>query len=84
MQQAVRDVLGELDPARVMRDVPSGVLQRLAGSRAQQAWQRYAALHAGMMWALSDDFDSVFGKSFARAYEAALADLAAQDAEAEA
>jgi type VI secretion system protein ImpI/type VI secretion system protein len=33
------------------------------------------------MRALADDFDSVFGRSFGRAYEAALADIAAQDSE---
>lgn len=84
MQQAVRDVLSELEPERVMREVPSGMLQRLSGASERRAWQRYAALHARTMRALADDFDSVFGKSFVRAYEAALADIAAQDAEADA
>jgi predicted component of type VI protein secretion system len=36
-------------------------------------------LHARIVQALSDDFDSVFGKAFARAYEEALDDLAARD-----
>ena len=32
--------------------------------------------------ALLDDFDSVFGKAFARAYERAVAELSAKDAAA--
>jgi type VI secretion system FHA domain protein len=83
MQQAVRDVLGELDPARIMHEQSPGMLHRLSGWSEQRAWRRYAARHAGMMRALANDFDSVFGRSFGRAYEAALAELAAQDVEAD-
>jgi type VI secretion system protein ImpI/type VI secretion system protein len=83
MQQAVREVLAELEPARVMREQTPGIVDRLTGGHERRAWQRYAALHADMMRMLSDDFDSVFGRSFGRAYEAALADIAAHDAEAE-
>ena len=32
--------------------------------------------------ALVDDFDSVFGKAFARAYERAVAEISAKDADA--
>ena len=32
--------------------------------------------------ALVDDFDSVFGKAFARAYERAIAEISAKDADA--
>jgi type VI secretion system protein ImpI/type VI secretion system protein len=83
MQQAVRDVLSELDPERIMQEQSPGMLHRLSGWSEQRAWRRYAARHASMMRALANDFDSVFGRSFGRAYEAALAELAAQDVEAD-
>ena len=83
MQQAVREVLQQLDPQRMMRDVSPGRLDRLTGANQRRAWQRYAAQHADVMRMLSDDFDSVFGRSFGRAYEAALADITAQDTESD-
>ncbi len=85
MQQAVRDLLAELGPERIGGDVPNHGLGsfagRLLGQRQRTGWDAYCRRHAAMMRALSDDFDSVFGKSFVRAYEAALASIAAQDAE---
>jgi type VI secretion system FHA domain protein len=81
MQQAVRNVLAQLEPTRVMQNEQPTRLDQLLGGHERRAWQRYTALHERMMRALADDFDSVFGKSFARAYESALADIAAQDTE---
>jgi type VI secretion system protein ImpI/type VI secretion system protein len=83
MQRAVRDLLEELAPARVMRgvqDAGDGALGRLLGRPQKAAWAAYTALHDRTLRALDDDFNSAFGKSFVRAYEAALADIAAQDA----
>jgi type VI secretion system FHA domain protein len=81
MQHAVRDALTELEPSTVMQNERPTRLDQVLGSHERRAWQRYTALHQRMMRALADDFDSVFGRSFARAYEAALADIAAQDTE---
>lgn len=80
MQQAVRDMLAELKPDRLLRDVPRRFLDTRR-RRKRAAWDRFERQHATMTQALSDDFDSVFGKSFMRAYEAAHASIAAQDAE---
>lgn len=83
MHRAVRDLLNELAPARVMRDVHDAgddALGRLLGRRQKTAWAAYTALHDRTTRALDDDFNSAFGKSFVRAYEAALADIAALDA----
>jgi type VI secretion system FHA domain protein len=83
MQRAVRDLLGEIAPARVMqglRDPDEGRVGRLLGRRQKTAWAAYEALHDRMTRALDDEFDSAFGKSFGRAYEAALADITGQDA----
>ncbi|HEY3846028.1 MAG TPA: type VI secretion system-associated FHA domain protein TagH [Acetobacteraceae bacterium] len=83
MQQAVREVLEQFDPEQMMRDASPGRLDRLTGANERRAWRRYAAQHADVMRMLSDDFDSVFGRSFGRAYEAALADIAAEDTESD-
>ena len=93
MQQAVHDVLAGLDPSRVMfggldtapgwasEAVPETVMDKALGLRKRAAWDAYRRLHAETMRALTDDFDSVFGKSFVRAYEAALASLSERDTE---
>jgi type VI secretion system FHA domain protein len=79
MQRAVREVLGELEPARVARSVRPGMLEGVFGLHKRRAWDAYEARYSTTMRALADDFDSVFGKTFVRAYEAALAGIAAQD-----
>jgi type VI secretion system FHA domain protein len=83
MHQAVRDLLSEIAPARVMgdlRDAGDSGLDRLLARRQKAAWAAYQALHERMVGTLEDEFDSVFGRSFVRAYETALADIAARDA----
>jgi type VI secretion system protein ImpI/type VI secretion system protein len=83
MQQAVRDVLAGLAPSRVMFADPETVMDRALGLHKRAAWDNYRRLHAETMRALADDFDSVFGRAFARAYEAALTAISAQGAEHE-
>ena len=80
MQSAVRALLQGLDPDRVRAaaEQASGRVV-LPGQRKARAWETYEALYARIAQALSDDFDSVFGKAFARAYEEAFDDLAAED-----
>jgi type VI secretion system protein ImpI/type VI secretion system protein len=80
MQRAVRDVLAELEPERVIRGVRRSTFDGLFGRRKQAGWDAYAARHAEITRALADEFDSVFGKSFVRAYESALASISEQDA----
>ncbi len=79
MQQAVRGMLEDLAPERISRDLPPGLLDGVLGRRKHRAWDAYERRYAATMRALSDDFDSVFGKSFGRAYEAALASVHEQD-----
>ncbi|MBW8724266.1 MAG: type VI secretion system-associated FHA domain protein TagH [Inquilinus limosus] len=76
MQQAVHHLVGELAPAQVAGKVEPKALDGLPGRRKARSWDAYQALHAGIIQALADDFDSVFGKSFARAYERAMAEVA--------
>ena len=78
MQQAVHHLLDELAPARVAGRIEPETLDALPGRRKARSWDAYEALHATVTQALADDFDSVFGKSFARAYEQAMAEVAEQ------
>ena len=55
-------------------------LKRLyAAQKKARAWDAYEALHTRTLQALADDFDSVFGKAFARAYERSLQEVSAKD-----
>ncbi len=80
MQAAVRALLDGLDPARLRAATEQGgALSVLPAQRKARAWDAYETLYAGTVQALSDDFDSLFGKAFARAYERALAETAGKE-----
>ena len=79
MQHAARELVAKLDPAALLRTLPPEPLDRLPGQRDRRAWSAYRALHSQTERTLTDDFDSLFGKSFVRAYERAMAEFAAQD-----
>jgi type VI secretion system FHA domain protein len=76
MQAAIRTLLDGLDPARLAAGQSGGLLP---AQRKARAWDAYEELHARTVRALADDFDSIFGKAFARAYEHALADISARN-----
>lgn len=71
LQSGIRDLLAEVAPDAVMRGTREAGFGEFPGRRKQAAWDAYVARHAAVSQALSDDFDSVFGRSFARAYETA-------------
>jgi type VI secretion system FHA domain protein len=79
MQSAVRTLLAEFDPAKLRQPGERGGLDLVPMQRKARAWDRFEALHAKVAQALADDFDSVFGKAFARAYETALAEASARE-----
>jgi type VI secretion system FHA domain protein len=79
MQAAVRVLLAQFEPAAIEHKAGSGGLGILPGQRKARAWDSFAALHENVTQALSDDFDSVFGKAFARAYEQAIDELTARE-----
>jgi type VI secretion system protein ImpI len=79
MQAAVRTLLEGLNPARLRAQAEHGGVTLLPAQKKARAWDSYEALYAKTVQALADDFDSVFGKAFARAYERALDDVAAKD-----
>jgi predicted component of type VI protein secretion system len=76
MQSAMRALLAGLDPEEIRAKVEqAGGLTLLPAQKKARAWEAYEALHQQTVQTLGDDFDSVFGKAFARAYEEALQDL---------
>ncbi|MFB0493639.1 type VI secretion system FHA domain protein [Methylobacterium sp. OAE515] len=79
LQSAVRDLLAQISPERLMRGVRPRPLDDLLKRRKQAAWDTYVVRHAEVTQALGDDFDSVFGRAFARAYEAALDTIATRE-----
>ena len=72
MQEAVRVLLAQFEPDSLERKVASSALQIHPAQRKARAWDAFVQLHGNVTQALSDDFDSVFGKAFARAYEQAI------------
>ena len=71
-----------LDPAKLRVEAEQGGgMTLLPAQKKARAWDAYEALHARTVQALADDFDSVFGKAFARAYERALQEIAAKEPE---
>jgi type VI secretion system protein ImpI len=80
MQSAVRTLLDGLEPAKLRASAEQGGgLSVLPAQKKARAWDAYEALYTRTAQALADDFDSVFGKAFARAYERALAEVASKE-----
>jgi type VI secretion system protein ImpI/type VI secretion system protein len=79
MQSAVRAILAEFDPPKLRMSVERGGLDIVPMQKKAHAWDAFAAHYARLTRALADDFDSVYGKAFARAYEKALAEAAARE-----
>jgi len=80
MQDGVRAMLAQLDPARLRAEADQqGGMSVLPAQKKARAFEAYEKLHDQVTRALADDFDSVFGKSFARAYETALREIGARE-----
>jgi predicted component of type VI protein secretion system len=77
MQAAVRVLLAQFEPESVERKAGSNALHIHPAQRKAKAWEAFVQQHRTITQALSDDFDSVFGKAFARAYEQAIEKLTA-------
>lgn len=71
MQSAVRALVLRLDPAP-LREAGEKSGGMLPGAKRAKAFELFEKLYGEIRVALADDFDSVFGKEFARAYEQAL------------
>ena len=82
MQSAVRALMEGLDPVKLRAAADQGGgMSVLPVQRKARAWDVFEALHTKTIQALSDDFDSVFGKAFARAYERAMDEVSEKERE---
>jgi type VI secretion system FHA domain protein len=79
MQVAVRAMLDELSPEKIRAGTDLGGMTVLPAQRKARAWDAFEARHAAVGQALVDDFDSIFGKAFARAYERALDEISTRE-----
>ncbi|WP_395712296.1 type VI secretion system-associated FHA domain protein TagH [Reyranella sp.] len=78
MQAAVRVLLAQLEPEAIERKTPTSALDLHPAQKRARAWETFVQQQRSITRALSDDFDSVFGKAFARAYEEAIEKLTSE------
>jgi len=78
MRAALEAVLARFDPELLeARLAAKGLWDNvLPVNRKARLWERYTEQHADIMREVEDDFDSIFGHAFIKAYEANLARLA--------
>jgi type VI secretion system FHA domain protein len=69
MQAAARALLAQLDPDPIRHEAERAGMNLVPAAAKGRAWDAFESLYAKTTKALADDFDSVFGRAFARAYE---------------
>ena len=79
MQEAMRVLLAQFEPDSIERKVKANALDIHPAQRKARAWEIFVQQHRSVTQALADDFDSVFGKAFARAYEQAIDKLTSDE-----
>jgi type VI secretion system FHA domain protein len=71
MRAAVFELFSRLGPeAAENAEGPAHGISRMNVLRAAALWQRHRLQHAQLLEHLDDDFDTIFGREFLRAYEA--------------
>ena len=71
MRAAVFELFTRLGPeAAENAQGPAHGLSRLPWVRAAALWERHRMQHAQLLEHLDDDFETIFGREFLRAYEA--------------
>ncbi|WP_027783048.1 MULTISPECIES: type VI secretion system-associated FHA domain protein TagH [Burkholderia] len=72
MRAALMDLLTRFSPQRLRErdDAMRWYEKRVPALYKARMWDRYAATHRDTMFAIEDDFASVFGKAFLAAYDA--------------
>lgn len=71
MRAAVFELFSRLSPEAVEdAEGPAHGASRLPWVRAEALWQRHRLQHAELLEHLDDDFETIFGREFLRAYEA--------------
>lgn len=70
MQSALKSILERLDPAIIQsQDAEVKGVKKLLGGQKSQYWDDYVLLYKTLFQKTEDDFQTVFGHEFARAYE---------------
>lgn len=70
MEAALKDLLARLDPEKLTDRIETGSsLSGLLGGKKAKYWEAYAAMYSDIAKEAEDDFQSAFGREFARAYE---------------
>jgi FHA domain-containing protein len=82
MRAALEGVLGRFDPAQLEGRLTrkSMLSSILPGTRRAQLWELYEKLYREISKEAQDDFQTLFGKEFLRAYEAQIDKLEQEDA----
>jgi type VI secretion system protein len=76
MQAALKDLLARLGPDQLSARIESGsTLGSLLGGRKARYWEAYEKMYAQIAKETEDDFQSAFGREFARAYQAQIRKL---------
>ncbi len=78
MRSALDGVLQRFDPAVLEKKIntrQSMLASLLPGSRKAQLWEQFQQLYVQLSAEAVDDFHQLFGKAFAQAYEAHIAEL---------
>ena len=72
MRAAMFELIARLGPDDVVREAgtPKGLGMTLPTLHEAALWRRYRQRHAEMTARLDDDFETVFGREFTKAYEA--------------
>ena len=76
MQAALKDLLARLGPDQLSARIESGTtLGSLLGGRKARYWEAYEKMYGQIAKETEDDFQSAFGREFARAYQTQIRKL---------
>jgi type VI secretion system FHA domain protein len=74
MRSAVRELISRFDPVKLRLAAERGGMYLVPMQQKARAWDAFEARFTQTAQALTDDFDSIFGRAFGFAYEQALND----------
>jgi type VI secretion system FHA domain protein len=79
MRSAVQSLLARFEPTKLRLAAEQGGLNLVPLQKKSRAWDAFETLYGQITQALADDFDSAFGRAFARAYELALREASTKE-----
>ncbi|RMF37035.1 MAG: type VI secretion system-associated FHA domain protein TagH [Alphaproteobacteria bacterium] len=75
MQAAIQGLLKRFDPEMLAGRIETGGLASLVGNRKARLWDQFELIYNDVAREAEDDFQTLFGKEFARAYRAQVKKL---------